>query len=134
MRTLPVLALAIVLLSGCQSPDVGQSCSIQTVGSVNLNTTDVPADFVEFGNEGCDDLVCIRSPNQPSGSKVKSNPYCSKPCVSNDDCFQSDTGLVCRPITVDPNFIKTLPPSVQTQYNQILGQLQFSSYCAAPLQ
>ncbi len=124
----------LLLVAGCQGPDVGQSCRIQT-GQVDLNSTAVPADFFESDPaSGCDNLVCIRSPDQPAGSKVKNNPYCSKPCVSNADCFQSDTGLVCRPVTVDTNFIKTLPQDVQDQYQLLLGEISFSSYCAAPLQ
>ncbi|OFX22828.1 MAG: hypothetical protein A2V77_13355 [Anaeromyxobacter sp. RBG_16_69_14] len=129
-----VFALGVLGLAGCQGPDVGQACTIQAVGEVDLNKTSVPADFFESGNLSCDNLVCIKSPDQSAGSKVKSNPYCSKACVSNSDCFESDTGLVCRPVTVDPNFIKTLPQETQDQYQLLLGQISFSSYCAAPLQ
>ena len=132
------LSLSIALLAACQDPDVGQPCLITTgqgAGAVDLNTTSVPADvFQSNAANGCDNLVCIKSPDQPASSKVKNNPYCSKACVSNDDCFQSDTGLVCRPVTVDPNFIKTLPADIQAQYATLLGTIQFSSYCAAPLQ
>ena len=139
MRTPTIaLALGVVLLAACQSADVGQACLITTgqgAGAVDVNTTSVPADvFQSNAANGCDNLVCIKSPDQPASSKVKNNPYCSKACVSNDDCFQGDTGLVCRPVTVDPNFIKTLPQDIQDQYAKLLGSIQFSSYCAAPLQ
>jgi hypothetical protein len=129
--------VGVLVLSGCQSPDVGGPCKFPppTDSSLpDLNTIDVPTDFFESGNPGCDNLVCIKSPPQPGTSKVKNNPYCSKACVSDSDCFQSDTGLVCRPVTPDPNYIKTLPQSVQDQYAKMLGDIQFSSYCAAPLQ
>ncbi len=60
--TLSVLALSAVL-AGCQSPDVGQPCTLQIgqdPNAVNLNTTSVPADFLESGaDNGCDNLVCI---------------------------------------------------------------------------
>jgi len=134
------LALSISLLAACQGPDVGQSCRITTgsgTGAVDLNdpTTLVPADVFQSNiANGCDNLVCIRSPSQPASSKVLHNPYCSKACVSDSDCFKDDTGLVCRPVTVDPNFIKTLPQDIQDQYARLLGTIQFSSYCAAPLQ
>jgi hypothetical protein len=144
--TIPLLALSAVL-AGCQSPDVGQACELQTgAGGVNLNVVGVPADFFESGNLGCDNLVCIKSPDQPAGSRVSNNPYCSKACVSNSDCFESETGLVCRPVTVDLNFVKTLPPAQQAEYFRILGcqvaedgtatdcPLPFERYCAAPLQ
>jgi len=112
-----VFALGVLGLAGCQGPDVGQACTIQAVGEVDLNKTSVPADFFESGNLSCDNLVCIKSPDQSAGSKVKSNPYCSKACVSNSDCFESDT-----------------PQETQDQYQLLLGQISFSSYCAAPLQ
>jgi len=123
----------VLLLAGCQGPDVGQSCSISAT-SVN-GLADVPADFFESNPaNGCDNLVCIKSPAQPASSRVKNNPYCSKACVSDADCFQSDTGLVCRPVTIDPNQIKTYPIEVQEQYQKMLGSIQFSAYCAAPIQ
>ena len=145
--TLPVLALSVIL-AGCQSPDVGQTCSLQvgTDPDVNLNTDPVPADFLESGaDNGCDNLVCIKSP-EVAGSSVKNNPYCSKQCVSNSDCFQSETGLVCRQVTIDRNFINSLSLEKRKQYYSILGcqvaddgtptqcPLQFESYCASPLQ
>ncbi len=143
-RTLSVLA-SVAALAACQGPDVGQKCELQTGdGGVNLNVVSVPADFLESGNLGCDNLICIKSPDQPPGSKVTSNPYCSKACVSNSDCFQSDTGLVCRPVAVDPNFLNTLPAAQRNDYYRLLGcqiaadgtptQCLFQSYCAAPLQ
>jgi hypothetical protein len=151
MRTATTFLLALsAVLAGCQSPDVGQPCTLQVgqdPSAVNLNTTSVPADFLESGaDNGCDNLVCIKSPDQPSGSAVKSNPYCSKQCVSNSDCFQDETGLVCRQVMVDRNFINSLPDAQRREYYQILGcqlladgtptqcPLQFESYCATPLQ
>jgi len=133
------IALLALLLAACQGPDVGQSC---TIAASALENSSVQADFVEFGNPTCDSLICIKSPAQPAGSKVKNNPYCSKACVSNDDCYQSDTGLVCRPVTVDVNYLATLPQNVQQEYLNLLGCAgktlqqcnQASSYCAAPVQ
>ena len=128
------LAVSISLFAACQSPDVGQACQI-TAGTLDINNTSVSADFFQSNAaNGCDNLVCIKSPDQSASSKVKNNPYCSKACVSNSDCFSDETGLVCRPVTVDPNFIKTLPADVQKQYQELLGTIQFSAYCAAPLQ
>ncbi len=54
--------------------------------------------------------------------------YCSKPCVSDQDCYKSETGLVCRQMVLDPAFVASLPPDQQ----QYLGGIQFSSYCAVP--
>lgn len=136
------------LLSGCQSPDVGQQCTIQF-----LKQGSVPVDYVQFGNTECEDtLTCLRSP-LPAGTKIagtvtarcltETSPeviagaavagtncgYCSKPCVSNSDCFQSETGLECRQVVLDPTFINNLDPTVRQQF---LGDSTRSSYCAAP--
>lgn len=122
-----VLVLGSVALGGCQDPDVGQKCSFDG-NLATLTAGDVPADYLETGITSCDSLVCIKSPKPPS--QVKNNPYCSKVCVSNADCSQSDTGLVCRQVVLDPTFINSLDPAVRQKY---LGDTQFAFYCAAPL-
>ncbi len=136
-RGLLVLTLA---LAGCQGPDVGQSCTLR---EPTLQNQQVSADVLEAGNAACDSLVCIQSPaNLVSGTKLANNPYCSKPCVSNDDCYPGDTGLVCRPVTVDPAYLATLSPAAQEQYRQLLNCpagtdlptcARTSSYCAVPV-
>jgi hypothetical protein len=55
--------------------------------------------------------------------------YCSKPCVSDQDCFKSETGLICRQLVLDEEFINSLPPDVRETY---LAGVTFSSYCAVP--
>jgi hypothetical protein len=120
------LVLAALLVAGCQDPDVGQPCTFDLSGSENI-----PGDYLETGKTECENLVCIRSPTAPSS--VKNNPYCSKPCVANSDCSESDTGLVCRAVVVDQNWVSSLTPEQQQKYHDYLGAIQFSSYCAAPL-
>jgi hypothetical protein len=124
---IPTVA-ALVALSGlvaaCQSPDVGQDC--QFTNSLD-SAASVPADFAATGITVCENLVCIRSPSRPTA-------YCSKPCVANSDCSQSETGLICRELTFDANFMATLPPEVQAQYQRVLGPIGLSNYCATPQQ
>ena len=116
------LALLTASLAGCQSPDVGQDCSFNNA----IDTTAVPADYAATGITSCDNLVCIKSPGRQRG-------YCSKPCAANADCAQSDTGLVCRDLTFDQNFFAQ-HPELQAQYQQFLGPLGSSKYCATPSQ
>jgi hypothetical protein len=128
MRSPHLLAAAgglLVALSGCQDPDVGQQCQIDLAV-----TPPIVADYLETGKTECENLVCILSPPPPAGSKVKFNQYCSKACVSNDDCSESDTGLVCRRVVLDPDFMNSLDPAVRQKY---LGDITFSNYCAPPL-
>jgi hypothetical protein len=131
------LTLAGTLLAGCQSPDVGQRCELlwnTAAGAPPPPTpTTIASDYFETGNAGCDNLVCIVSP-QKAGERYAAcaGPqcgYCSKPCVSDKDCFKSETGLVCRQVVLDPAFIASLPAEVRSRY---LGDIPFSSYCAVP--
>ncbi len=122
---LPVAAVAIALLTGCQSPDVGQAC----VFDLSVPQP-VAADYLELGKTECDNLVCIQSPPAPAGSKVANNPYCSKACVTDSDCSSGDTGLVCRDVVLNSDFINTLPPDVRNKY---LPGSPFSKYFAAPI-
>lgn len=144
--TIPLLALAPLLaLVACQDPDVGNPCSLSWNPTWEADGTPPPptpialwesggSDYFEAGNLACDDLVCIVSP-APEGSRYACNRndygcgYCSKPCVSNQDCFESDTGLVCRQMVLDPVFLEQLDPATRDRY---LSEVQFSSYCAVP--
>ncbi len=134
---------ACLLAAGCQSPDVGQECNLGITDPTYESATQCSSqagDYFESGNAACDNLVCIRTVVQKgcagdpakflvarSGHSVPS--YCSKPCVSDDDCFKSETGLVCRPIVLDQNFLATLDPAIRQIY---LGDVAASSYCATP--
>lgn len=128
-RRLAAFASGVILvLAGCQAPDVGQPCTFDLPGVIPETAS---ADYLETGvTTDCETLVCMVSPPGPATSKVKS-PYCTKPCVSNADCSQSETGLVCRAVVLDPNFINSLDPATREKY---LGNNAFSNYCAAPLQ
>jgi hypothetical protein len=128
MRLSPAaIALGALVLAGCQDPDVGGICVFDLPG---VDQGAVTADFLETGKTECDNLVCIKSPPLPAGSRVKNNPYCSKPCVATNDCSPSDTGLECRDVVLDEAFINGLPPEVRAKY---LPQILNAKYCAAPL-
>jgi hypothetical protein len=49
--------------------------------------------------------------------------------VSNSDCFESETGLVCRQMVLDPLFLSALDQVDPTLKQTYLGDVQFSSYC-----
>jgi hypothetical protein len=134
---IPALFVAMTIaLGACQSPDVGQPCKISWGTGESATPAPDPvslyksggSDWFESGNTQCENLVCIVSP-VPPGSQYSSGGYCSKPCVSNQDCFESETGLVCRQLVLDPGFLKELEkldPALRQKY---LGDIQFSSYC-----
>jgi hypothetical protein len=145
---LAVVLLPLLALAACQGPDVGQSCTIAWSATWKEDGTPPPprptdlyasggGDYFESGNLGCDGLVCIVSPQAPGGRYASCTNfdsgagcgYCSKPCVSNADCFESKTGLVCRQMVLDPVFLDQLDPATRDRY---LSDIQFSSYCAAP--
>jgi hypothetical protein len=129
-RSIP--ALALVALVACQEPDVGQRCDIG-LDPATYNPTSIPSEIFQTFNPVCDNLVCLMSP-LAEGERYSDCPsglcgYCSKPCVSDQDCFESETGLVCRQIVLDEEFIASLPPDVRETY---LAGVTFSSYCAVP--
>ncbi len=146
-----LLALApFVVLAACQQADVGQPCKIQ-LGTANApsasqlwsgggtvpvcNERDRPCggEYVEFNNTACENLVCVLSPAQAGSKYASEEPgagYCSKPCVSNRDCYESDTKLVCRNIILDTTFLASLDPATKERY---LGDIEFSNYCGVSL-
>lgn len=140
LALLPVLALV-----ACQDPDVGNPCTISWSPTWEQDGTPPPptaaelatqpgggSDWFESGNLACEGLVCVVSP-APAGTRYGSQTpgagYCSKPCVSNDDCFEDETGLVCRQMVLDPVFLEQLDPATRDRY---LADIQFSSYCGVP--
>jgi hypothetical protein len=133
-----VLAAATLLaLGACSKPDVGQPCSISW-GTSEIRPPDPPtllaqggSDYFESGNLSCENLICIVSP-APAGSRYGGGGYCSKPCVSDQDCYQSDTGLVCRQMILDPAFLAELEKTDPALKERYLGDVSFSSYCAVP--
>ena len=143
--SLAAAVLALVATAGCQKPDVGGQCTLAWNPTWEQDGTARPptasqlytsngSDYFESGNLACDGLVCIVSPapaGSEYGSSVPGQGYCSKPCVSNADCYSSDTGLVCDQIVLDPAFIATLDQTTKDRY---LGQIRFSSYCVVPRQ
>ena len=132
----PLAALALAgLLSGCQDPDVGQRCRVprDPLAQASPTPATITGDYLENGNPACDNLVCIVSPTVPGG-RYNDCPggecgYCSKPCVSDTDCFRSETGLACRQMVLDEAFMNSLPADLRERY---LADIQFSSYCAVP--
>jgi hypothetical protein len=130
---------ALAALAACQDPDVGQSCTISW-GQDNGTPAPTPVslfssgggDYFESGNLACDGLICIVSPAAPGTRYACQNAgcgYCSKSCISNDDCYSKETGLVCRQMVLDPVFLDQLDPQTRLRY---LNTVQFSSYCALP--
>jgi hypothetical protein len=139
-RLSPVLAplALVVLLAGCQSPDVGQRCRLprDPLAQANPDPAVITGDYLETGNAACDNLVCIVSP-AVSGGRYNDCPngecgYCSKPCVSDQDCYRSETGLACRQMVLDPAFMAALSETDPALLEKYLADIQFSSYCAVP--
>jgi hypothetical protein len=130
IAALPLLALA------CQKPDVGEPCTVQWGTGAPPTPQTVAGDYFESGNSSCDNLVCIVSPTSSSRFTSSCNQsngtncgYCSKPCVSNQDCYNSETGLVCDLVLPDPQFLATLDQTVRERY---LADIAYSSYCVVP--
>lgn len=138
-RAFLVAALLLAATTGCQDPDVGARCVLSWNSESELDPPtpqNVPSDYLETGNPACEDLICIVSPGEPgtrygdcAGENGEACGYCSKPCVSHDDCFSSETGLYCESILLDEAFIASLPPEVAQRY---VGDVRASKYCVVP--
>ncbi len=137
---LAVALASIIALAACQNPDVGEPCTLQWGSDSSLpppTPTSAIGDYFQSGNTACDDLVCIVSPassdsrwaRKCDAANGENCGYCSKPCVSNQDCYTSETGLVCDILLPDENFLRTLDPAVRERY---LGDIAFSSFCVVP--
>ena len=135
----PSLAIALLTLltaSACDKPDVGQRCVLtwNREGPVPAPTpATAQGDYFETGNTQCDDLVCIVSPAQPGNAYYSCSGdacgYCSKPCVSDRDCYSGSTGLKCQQLILDPTFLATLDELTKQRY---LGETQNINYCVVP--
>lgn len=146
-RPSPLALLTSVALllaaAACQTADVGQECRMNLKDSAG-NPIDVEvdggalcspnrADFFRSGAIECDNLICLRSATGACAGGDTAAPldvryYCSKACVSDADCFTSDTGLVCRRVVLDPSFIASLPDGGAPWLPAVIA----SSYCATP--
>jgi len=134
--------VALLAAAACQSPDVGQPCPMNllyadggpiAVAAGSGECSAENADFFRSGAIECDNLICLQSATGTCSSGSATTPFevrafCSKACVSNADCFTSQTGLVCRTVILDPSFVASLPDGGAPYLPQPLA----SSYCAPP--
>lgn len=160
-------ALAALGLAACQDPDVGQPCDLDVYAGSPPQNIDYylapgsacsadAADYFRSGVPDCDNLICIRSYTGGACGSTSAPPtftydirkYCSKPCVSDDDCFTSETGLVCRPIVLSSGYLAFLQQCAAAQAAgqplpagcppdpaatlALLGSVPSSNYCATP--
>ncbi len=138
------MALALLTLSalpGCDKPDVGARCELAW-NAENIPPPPTPSSvesgshYFEAGNTACDDLICLVS-HAETGSKYASCPegkcgYCSKPCVSDRDCYSGETGLKCEQILLDPAFRALLEQRDPNLLRRYLGQIDGVSFCVVP--
>ncbi len=134
-----IALITLLALPGCDKPDVGARCQL-TWNADGQPPPPTPltaeGDYFESGNLACDDLVCIVS-RAPASSRYGSCSgdacgYCSKPCVSDRDCYSGETGLRCEPVVLDESFIATLEATNPMLLQRYLGDIRATSYCVVP--
>ncbi len=107
-------AAAFLLLDACSPPsDIGKPCVLRNDGGV-WNASSATDDFLDMGTPECENLVCLR----PAGSDAGvGSGICSNSCTPqdpnqpnspSDDCNSRQTGLVCRPVALDPSFVQAV--------------------------
>lgn len=171
-------AFSALALAACQEQDVGEPCDLDVLAGSPLVPIDQPAldaggqavpgvactteaylaDFFRSGALECDNLICIRSATGAACSDPALAPtwpkdvrkYCSRPCVSDQDCENGRIHLVCRPIVLDSGYLTFLqqcaanpgridpvygpcpPPDEVASRLALLGGVPSSNYCATP--
>jgi hypothetical protein len=119
---IPFLAL------GCNPPsDLGNVCELRIDGGLWTSAVSPTDDFFYQGTTQCENLVCLR----PAGSPP-ANP--GDPNSVSDDCGGHSTGLVCRQLSLSPDFIKAILAldGGQELLNEVLGGNTVSTYCTTP--
>lgn len=136
MVALAVIAVAVT--PGCQSRDVGDPCQPVLSPTEPAACTDPTTDTADFfessATNNCENLICIHSAGEGC---TESSPktllgLCSKPCVSDSDCFPDETHMVCRRVVLSEAFINWLRENNPAALERYLQDIQFSSYCALP--
>jgi hypothetical protein len=131
-----VAALAVLALA-CKNVDIGQQCNVLPASVTPVqNECTVQGDLVSTQNYDCDTLFCIVTPAKAGTCTEAYKPVggrCTKSCVSNDDCFPSDTGMECRRVVLDSEFINELEKTNPQLLALYLGDLRTTSFCAEPL-
>jgi hypothetical protein len=106
-----------------------------------LTTDNGSDDYLSLGDwAACENGVCLR----PSGSTLDAGyGICSNLCTPDtpgaacgpsQDCNTSQTGLICRTLTIDPNFVKEIEAEDggEALLDQYLGGPN-ATYCAPPV-
>jgi hypothetical protein len=131
-----VAALAVLALA-CKNVDIGQQCNVLPASVTPAqDECTVKGDLVSTQNYDCDTLFCIVTPKSKStcdSTTKRVGGRCTKSCVSNDDCFPSDTGMECRRVVLDSDFINELEKTNPDLLAKYLGDLRTTSFCAEPL-
>nr|WP_275583578.1 adventurous gliding motility lipoprotein CglC [Archangium primigenium] len=153
---LALLMGAALLCGGCEVPsEVGKPCLLVKKSSSPDRKFDpvVPADvqldqdFVSFGSQDCEDLICVRSAGPtlettPEGDIVRVLGYCSKACagegaastcaVNHPDAKpEVKANMACQSLLLDQQALNDFRTSDPVGYRATFGENVSPYFCAA---
>ena len=153
---LALLAAAALVLGGCEVPsEVGKPCLLVKKSSSADRKFDpvVPSDiqldqdFISFGAQDCEDLICVRNAGSELQTVVEGDVtrvlgYCSKAClvdsgtnsctVNHPEAAAEVKGsMSCRALLLDQKALDDLRINNPAEYRATFGENASPTFCAA---
>lgn len=157
---LALLVGAALVCGGCEVPsDIGKPCVLvkkPAAGSsakyetVALADIQFDQDFISFGSQDCDELICVRNAYAPiettgEGEQQLVLGYCSKACVPDtaaslqptcsvnhpEASAEVESKMTCRPLLLDQKALDDFRSKDPVGYRNTFGDNASPYFCAS---
>jgi len=149
---LALLMGAALLCGGCEVPsEVGKPCLLVKKSSsadrkfdpVLPSDIQLDQDFVSFGSQDCEDLICVRTagPTLETTDEGRVLGYCSKACTEGstatcainhpDATEETKSTMSCRSLLLDQQALDDFRKQDPAGYRATFGENASPYFCAA---